>query len=224
MRGTRSAVTDPLVRVSLLVPGAAPAARRAAGAVYAMRDATTAGELEAARAAAVRAETELLDTARSALPDCPGAPGNPGRVLRPAASVIVTGPVTATVTAPASQLVSAPCLKGQTVGFSPVVSPPSPSIRLILFILHRKWRNRGANLNYICRCYPQLTKIIFMALNRGFLNFCPAVQIAISSRYVTQHQEQTFYSWPCTKRFTFKNLPNGFPTEFDLIRRSRIIR
>ncbi|MEU0705394.1 hypothetical protein ABZ513_31910 [Streptomyces bacillaris] len=66
-RQTRSAVTDPLVRVSLLVPEAAPAARRAAGAVYAMRDATTAGELEAARAAAVRAETELVDAVRSAL-------------------------------------------------------------------------------------------------------------------------------------------------------------
>ncbi|MFF9639727.1 hypothetical protein ACF1D2_34755 [Streptomyces bacillaris] len=66
-RRTRSAVTDPLVRVSLLVPEAAPAARRAAEAVYGMREAVTAGELEAARAAAVRAEAELVDAVRGAL-------------------------------------------------------------------------------------------------------------------------------------------------------------
>ncbi|WP_158767810.1 hypothetical protein [Streptomyces sp. NRRL F-5702] len=42
-------------------------ARRAAEAVYAMREATTTGELEAARAAAVRAETELVDAVHSTL-------------------------------------------------------------------------------------------------------------------------------------------------------------
>ncbi|WP_043253079.1 hypothetical protein [Streptomyces sp. DSM 41269] len=67
VRGTRSAVTGPLVRVSLLSPSAAPVARRAAEAVYAMREATTTRELEAARAAAVRAETELVDAVHSTL-------------------------------------------------------------------------------------------------------------------------------------------------------------
>lgn len=67
VRGTRSAVTDPRHRVSLLAPSAAPVARRAAEAVYAMCEAATTGELETARAAAVRAETELADAVHSTL-------------------------------------------------------------------------------------------------------------------------------------------------------------
>ncbi|MFE5963194.1 hypothetical protein ACFYZ6_34365 [Streptomyces rubiginosohelvolus] len=55
------------MRISLLVPSAAPAARRAAEAGYVMLEAITAGELEAARAVAVGAEAERVDDVRGTL-------------------------------------------------------------------------------------------------------------------------------------------------------------
>ncbi|MFC3986633.1 protein kilB [Streptosporangium jomthongense] len=64
--GTRSAVTDPAVRVRLLYPDAPQvreAATAAATATYALRTAATVEELQELRAAAVAATDRLVDVA-----------------------------------------------------------------------------------------------------------------------------------------------------------------
>ncbi|MFE3434387.1 hypothetical protein [Streptomyces sp. NPDC059171] len=55
------------MRISLLVPSATPAARRAAEDVYVMLEAVTAGELEAAWAVVVSAESDRVDAVRGTL-------------------------------------------------------------------------------------------------------------------------------------------------------------
>ncbi|MEU0002127.1 protein kilB [Streptomyces microflavus] len=64
---TRSAITGPLLRVQLLLPGLAPAAQTAAQAAYAMREAGTAAELQEAREHAIRASDSLVGAAGVAL-------------------------------------------------------------------------------------------------------------------------------------------------------------
>ncbi|MFI9194300.1 hypothetical protein ACIG0A_33995 [Streptomyces californicus] len=67
VRRTRSAVTDPLVRLQLLVPGAGEAARRAVETVYGMRSADSAVGLQEARERAAKAAEEVVRAARGAL-------------------------------------------------------------------------------------------------------------------------------------------------------------
>ncbi|MEV7898258.1 protein kilB [Streptomyces cyaneofuscatus] len=60
---TRSAITGPLLRVQLLLPGLAPAAQSAAQAAYGMREAGTAAELQEAREHAIQASDALVGAA-----------------------------------------------------------------------------------------------------------------------------------------------------------------
>lgn len=60
---TRAAITVPLTTVAILAPGLADAARKAAQATYAMRNADSVNELELRRAAAVDASEQLVTAA-----------------------------------------------------------------------------------------------------------------------------------------------------------------
>ncbi|QRV39039.1 hypothetical protein I6J42_33615, partial (plasmid) [Streptomyces californicus] len=66
-RRTRSAVTDPLVRLQLLVPGAGEVARQAVGAVFGMREAQSVVELREARERAAVAAEEVVAVGRGVL-------------------------------------------------------------------------------------------------------------------------------------------------------------
>ncbi|MFE7053011.1 hypothetical protein ACFVAM_32135 [Streptomyces californicus] len=67
VRRTRSAVTDPLVRLQFLVPGAGEVARQAVGAVFGMREAQSAVELREARERAAVAAEEVVAVGRGVL-------------------------------------------------------------------------------------------------------------------------------------------------------------
>ncbi|WP_319348435.1 hypothetical protein [Streptomyces microflavus] len=60
---TRSAITGPLLRVQLLLPGLAPAAQTAAQAAYGMRAAQSAAQLQEAREHAIRTADDLVAAA-----------------------------------------------------------------------------------------------------------------------------------------------------------------
>ncbi|MFB7049562.1 protein kilB [Streptomyces microflavus] len=60
---TRSAITGPLLRVQLLLPGLAPAAQTAAQAVYGMRAARSAAQLQEAREHSIRTADDLVAAA-----------------------------------------------------------------------------------------------------------------------------------------------------------------
>ncbi|MEV6080981.1 hypothetical protein AB0L80_38670 [Streptomyces sp. NPDC052069] len=64
---TRSAITAPLLRVSVLAPALAPAAQTAATATYALRHTPTDTTLHAAQEHAIRAADDLVAAAGSAL-------------------------------------------------------------------------------------------------------------------------------------------------------------
>ncbi|MGW2113150.1 protein kilB [Streptomyces sp. NPDC001948] len=64
---TRSAITAPLLRVSILLPALAPAAQAAASATYALRGATDETALTAAREHAIKQADHLVATAGTAL-------------------------------------------------------------------------------------------------------------------------------------------------------------
>ncbi|MFH9400288.1 protein kilB [Streptomyces sp. NPDC017638] len=66
-RATRSAVTSPLVSVSVLEPALAEPARRAALAAFALRDAPDHAELTARREAAITATDALIAAAGRAM-------------------------------------------------------------------------------------------------------------------------------------------------------------
>lgn len=60
---TRSAVTEPLMTVSIVVPDLAPLARQAAEATYALRDVANRTVLSTRREAALHAADRLIDSA-----------------------------------------------------------------------------------------------------------------------------------------------------------------
>ncbi|MGK4578433.1 protein kilB [Kitasatospora sp. HPMI-4] len=62
-RATRAAVTEPSVRVAILLPALRDQAEAAIRASYALRGATTPDALEAARSASVTADQELVTAA-----------------------------------------------------------------------------------------------------------------------------------------------------------------
>ncbi|MFH7597395.1 protein kilB [Streptomyces racemochromogenes] len=64
---TRAAVTAPHVRLQVLVPELAAPAQRAADATYALRNATTRGELDALRRAAKEATADFVAAAAARL-------------------------------------------------------------------------------------------------------------------------------------------------------------
>ncbi|MFB7592363.1 protein kilB [Streptomyces sp. NPDC056169] len=64
---TRSAITAPLLRVSILLPGLAPTAQDAADATYALRNVPDQTSLNAQRANAIEASDHLVITAGPAL-------------------------------------------------------------------------------------------------------------------------------------------------------------
>lgn len=64
---TRSAITAPLLRVSILLPAVAPAAQAAARATYAMRDCHNQTNLQVAREHAITTADDLVEAAAHAI-------------------------------------------------------------------------------------------------------------------------------------------------------------